>query len=257
MNNDNELKPPNKRDISIDQGNYIEKLLGNYIDQSKHYHSEPKPNDPITGIPNNLPSIFSNNFVGREDELTRLHELLQNNKTVAISAVAGIGGVGKTELVLQYALKYRDKYSGSICWLRAREDIGLQIVNFAKSLLNLNIPEDLDLATQVRYCWGHWRAENSLIVIDDLPNYGKYYREQIQPYLPSKQKYFNLLITSRQQPGKTIKHLNLDVLSREAAAELIKSLAQDSEIDFEQNNSQLLELCEWLGYLPLGLELVG
>ena len=251
------LNPANDRTININQGNYIENVEGDYVDNSTKINFELNLPDPTVDNPNNLPFVASQHFVGRDKYLDALHKLLKQNQTVAISAIAGMGGVGKTELVIQYAHKYQDEYPGSICWLRAREDIGLQIVNFAKSAFSLNIPEGLDLDTQVRYCWNHWSQENSLIVLDDLPNYGKYYRENIKPYLPSKQPYFNFLITSRQQPGRNFKSINLDVLSPEAAAALIISLAENSEINFEADKSQLQELCEWLGYLPLGLELIG
>jgi len=261
MNQESQLNPENSKNFFV-QGNYNETISGDYIagnynDNSTNNKFEFKLPDTITGNANNLSLTPSNNFVGREEDLKKLHGLLEKSQTVAISAIAGMGGVGKTELVIQYALKYENEYPGSICWLRAREDIGLQIVNFAQSSFNLNIPEGLDLPTQVRYCWQHWSQENSLIILDDLPNYGQYYKENIKPYLPSRQAHFNVLITSRQQPGNNIKYLNLDILSPEAAAELIRSLAENSEIDFESDKEQLQELCKWLGYLPLGLELVG
>jgi hypothetical protein len=46
------------------------------------------------------------------------------------------GGVGKTELSLQYALSIQQNYPGGICWIEAREQsIPSQIVNFAKAHL--------------------------------------------------------------------------------------------------------------------------
>ncbi len=71
--------------------------------------------------------------MGRENELELLHQLLQGNHQVAIAAIAGMGGVGKTELALQYALKQRQFYSGGICWCGVKiGNVGLQVVQFAR-----------------------------------------------------------------------------------------------------------------------------
>ena len=46
-----------------------------------------------------------------------------------------MGGVGKTELALQYARRYGDAFAGGVCWLRGVEPIGAQIVGFARDYL--------------------------------------------------------------------------------------------------------------------------
>ncbi|HYX16433.1 MAG TPA: NB-ARC domain-containing protein, partial [Nostoc sp.] len=120
-------------------------------------------------------------FVGRDDELQTLHQMLQQNNQVAIAAIAGMGGLGKTELALQYAKAHRETYKGGICWLLAKaEDVGIQIVQFARTHLDLNPPEDLDVLTQVQYCFRLWREGNVLLVLDDVGEY-----QQVKPYLPS------------------------------------------------------------------------
>ncbi|MEH1945181.1 MAG: tetratricopeptide repeat protein, partial [Nostoc sp.] len=192
-------------------------------------------------------------FIGREAELQKLHEMLQENNQVVIAAIAGMGGLGKTELALQYAKAHRETYKGGICWLLAKaEDVGIQIVQFARTHLDLNPPEDFDLLAQVQYCFRLWREGDVLIVLDDVGEY-----QQVKPYLPSLSSRFKVLITTRQHLGASIKELSLDVLQPEAALELLKSFFKETLQRIEQELAVANQLCEWLGYLPLGLELVG
>ncbi|MBN8563651.1 MAG: tetratricopeptide repeat protein [Leptolyngbya sp. UWPOB_LEPTO1] len=199
----------------------------------------------------NLP-YGSMNFVGREVELEQIHQQLQQSSTVAISAIAGMGGIGKTELALQYARKHcrEGSYPGGLCWLRAREEVGTQIISFVRSYLDLTPPEDLELVEKVRWCWRRWREGAALLIFDDVQKY-----EDIESFLPPQESRFKVLMTSRSRFGSPVQELQLDVLSEGKALELLRSLVGDSRVDEELARSK--ELCEWLGYLPLGLELVG
>ena len=57
-----------------------------------------------------------------------------------------------------------------MCWLDGRGvDLGVQIVQFARTYLPLSIPEGLELPLQVAYCWRNWVPPGQvLIIIDDL-----------------------------------------------------------------------------------------
>ncbi|MEM7762129.1 MAG: NB-ARC domain-containing protein, partial [Cyanobacteria bacterium P01_A01_bin.40] len=195
------------RNIEIGQGNYIENLYGNYYQNDSGVSS--------TKIPSNLTKTGSANFVGREEKLTELHQKLQQHEQVSISAIAGMGGIGKTELALQYALKYGEHYPGSICWFSMRgENLGTQIIEFARSYLKIFPPQELESdKAKLNYCWQHWRSEPSLIILDDVANYGEFYRENIAPYLPPATSKIKLLMTSRERPGANISHLDLNVLT--------------------------------------------
>ncbi|NES80878.1 MAG: tetratricopeptide repeat protein [Moorea sp. SIO2B7] len=217
----------------------------------------PPPSPPLTSIPHNLPYSGAVQFVGRVANLKDLHQQLQSSDRIAITALAGMGGVGKTELALQYALRNQENYPGGLCWLQVRgADLGTQIVSFGRSRLGLKIPDELDLNEQIGYCWGHWREGTALILLDDVPSFGKdYYKNKIDPYLPPPQSRFKVLMTSRQRPGASIRHIDLDVLSPDAALNLLRSLIGMDRIEAELEEAKAL--CKWLGYLPLGLELVG
>ena len=205
-----------------------------------------------TEIPQNLPLSGVLEFVGREEELQNLHQLLQDNKKVAIAAIAGMGGVGKTELALQYAIKRRETYNGGLCWLLPKTgDVGIQVVQFARTQLDLKPPEDFDLLAQVQYCWPRWREGDVLLVLDDVSDY-----EEVKPYLQSLPSRFKVLMTTRQKLGR-IAQLSLDVLQPQGALELLKSLLKETPGRIEKELALANQLCEWLGYLPLGVELVG
>ncbi|MEG3844652.1 tetratricopeptide repeat protein [Microcoleus sp. herbarium14] len=199
----------------------------------------------------NTPRSGAVEFVGRTEQLSELHQLLEKNNQVVIAAIAGMGGVGKTELAIQYAQGHAETYKGGICWLYSkRGDIGVQIVEFAIAHFpNFTLPNGLTLAGQVQLCWQRWAEGQVLIVIDDVADY-----RQIKSYIPSESR-FKVLITTRERLSKPLARLDLDVLKPKAALALLKSLVERERLKREPWVAR--NLCKWLGYLPLGLELVG
>ena len=177
----------------------------------------PKPVD----IPQNIPHRGVNEFVGRIDEIKVLHDLLQGKECVEISAISGMGGVGKTELTIQYILTHRETYQGGICWLQVREQgIGNKIIDFAKAQLGLNPPNSLkSFAQKLSWCWQYWQQGNVLIVFDDVKDY-----MQIKPYLPPFGSRFRVILTTRQKLLKSSERLELNVLTLDDAMALLQSL---------------------------------
>jgi hypothetical protein len=204
-------------------------------------------------IPNNVPRSGVAKFIGRIPELEQLHIQLQQGNLVSISAVEGMGGVGKTELAIQYTQQHASNYEGGICWLFAREfNIGTQIVGFAQSQLNLKIPEGLELPDQVAFCWRNWRSGDVLLILDDVVNYPR----DVEPYLPPAAfTRFRVVMTTRIKFGPPIRSLPLGVLSPEQSLELLTVLIDENRVQSELEIAKTL--CNWLEHLPLGIELVG
>ena len=206
------------------------------------------------GIAQNLPYSGTTVFVGREAEMADLHDQLGQDERVAISAISGMGGIGKTELALQYALEHLGlkTYAGGVCWVRAREEVGTQIVSFARSQLSLEPPEDLELLQKVQWCWRNWQAGEILTVFDDVQAYA-----DVQPYLPpAAEPRFKVLMTTRlSRLATSVQNYEIQVLSEAAALKLLSAIAPDGRIDSQLADAKAL--CEWVGCLPLGLELVG
>ncbi|MEG4035191.1 tetratricopeptide repeat protein [Microcoleus sp. S36b_A4] len=195
-------------------------------------------------------------FVGREQDIEKLDELFQQQNNLPAVTIIGMGGVGKTALADRYGQRHLEGLgdgAGGVCWIDVRNgDVGLQIVSFARSLLNLKPPEDLDLPNQLRYCWQNWPLGDVLIAFDDVTDY----KQEVKPYLPPKSSGFKVLITSREQLGRGLAYLPLNELKTEAALRLLEVLIEDLN-RFQLELDVAEQICEWLGYLPLGLELVG
>ncbi len=172
---------------------------------------------------------------------------------MVISAVSGMGGIGKSELALQYAYKHETTtYPGGICWLKAREDLGVQIVEFALFCEYPMPPSDWDLVKKVRWYWQQWRNEATLIVFDDVQGYG-----DIQPFLPPPKSQFRVLLTSRSKFPAPVQDCEIKVLSEARSIELLGSFNPEVKSNIEADLATAEEICKWLGYLPLGLELLG
>ncbi len=210
----------------------------------------------------NLPRSGVVQFVGRTAELELLHRQFQTDpqfqtgQPPAIVAIAGMAGVGKTEFALQYARQHCADYPGGICWVAAQPapaqpaQVGTQILDFARLYFNLTPPTTLPLHQQVAFCWQQWPPGETLLLLDNVADY-----KQVEPFLPPIASRFQVLLTTRRQLGSAIRKLVLEPLSPDLAGELLQSLIGRQRHQAEA--AIAAQLCEELGYLPLGLELVG
>jgi hypothetical protein len=94
--------------------------------------------------PGNL-THYNPNFVGRVEELRELRLQLTGGAVGVVTAVHGIGGMGKTELALTYAHAYAGDYQGGTWYVDAegRSDLLEAVSSLARSpALGLQVTED-------------------------------------------------------------------------------------------------------------------
>ena len=116
------------------------------------------------------------------------------------------------------------------------------------------VPETISEERRAQYIYQCWIKElpegDRLLVFDDVADYG-----EIRPLLPNDNR-FRVLITTRERLGSPVQRLDLEVLSRAASFRLLRRLVDgDRRIAAEVESAK--QLCEWVGRLPLGIELIG
>src|ERR1700724_125974 len=90
----------------------------------------------------NVPYPRNPLFTGRKDHLARLAHALQPGQATALTqahAISGLGGIGKTQLAIEYAYQHRQDYQ-AVFWVRAdtRENL---VSDFVAVAGELHLPE--------------------------------------------------------------------------------------------------------------------
>jgi hypothetical protein len=152
-------------------------------------------------------------FVGRDEELDRIHQELQYNGSRRTAVVHGLGGMGKTQLVLAYAQRHRDEYL-AVFWINSKDvdtvkqgyaAAARRIYREHPSLVHLKTVAkggNLDDAVEAVKRWMSHPQNNRWLVIYDnydtpkLPGHNEPGTFDIRPFLPEAH-HGAVLITTR------------------------------------------------------------
>lgn len=190
--------------------------------------------------------------IGRADALTKVRTQLERGRPTSIgqaTSFVGLGGLGKTQLAVEYAHTYRDRYPRGVYWFTADEDLDKQLIRLACEARWVNPqvePRDqLDVAIeQVR------TRSDCLIIFDNVEHI-----DAIARLLPVPSAKPHLLLTSRlPQPGFDV--VSLDRLDDAQALEMLLSESR-RELESDEDDTAAARITRQLEGLPLALELVG
>jgi len=139
----------------------------------------------------NVPHPRNLDFTGRTLLLAQLETTLASGTTAAL---AGLGGVGKTQTAVEYAYRHRDDYR-AVLWVRA--DTETDLASGYRALAEvLSLPEkDARDSNEVVAAVRRWlgREPGYLLILDNADD-----PALVKPYLPPDPRG-HVLLTSRAQ----------------------------------------------------------
>lgn len=209
---------------------------------------------PAIAIPEQLPASTPD-FTGREEQVQALIGALAKGR--AVSAVSGIGGVGKTTLAVQVAHLVREQYPDGQLYVdlqgagTAPTDPSLVLAAFLRALgvADDGIPDkQADRAALLRSTLAGRRI---LLLLDNARD-----AQQVLPLLPGSPTC-GVLVTGRSKLYDlvNVQGVDLDVLPpADSLTLLTKIIGTDRSAADPAQAVRLADLC---GHLPLALRVAG
>ncbi|KAF3920376.1 hypothetical protein ABW20_dc0102479 [Dactylellina cionopaga] len=216
-------------------------------------------------IPFRMPVPRNRTFIGRAEELGKIYKYFTESKytvTPSIFALTGTGGIGKTQIALEYAYQYSNDYTAIFWVYAASEDtIRASFIDIMQCIVKeqaritwpesvadyevigskLGIPglidgngivsTDLGMIGNIKLALFRWLQlpGNSkwLLIFDNADDLDTF---DIQEYLPNQGGGAILITSTRPEFSQGAEQTNLDGLDCESAVALLLSLARLPDI---------------------------
>ncbi len=241
----------------------------------------------ISEVPGNLPAP-NPRFVGREREMEKLHKATALGQLGVITAVHGVGGLGKTAIAFQYAYAYANFYPGGRWYLGCANETNLaSVIKKLDTDLNITFTEDEKKddtrgAKRILNELFNRAVENAekankksnvaatakeyikpavLLILDNVDH-----PELIQPPcsdIISGKEWLKILVTTRMGPEElgddetTQKLLTIDELPFDDGVSLIESYQPGGRFKNIEEKEKAGEIVKLLGGFTLAVEVVA
>lgn len=152
----------------------INKEMRDTLKKDLHFWQEREisSGDPIFSPVWNVPYQRNPFFTNRDEVLDRLRHNFEADSNAVLNqpqALTGIGGVGKTQIALEYAYRYRDEYQ-VVLWIQANS-FEAMVADFVASAQLLNLPEgDAQDQSLAAAAVKHWLKDHTgwLLILDNV-----------------------------------------------------------------------------------------
>lgn len=216
-----------------------------------HVHHHAASEEPVL---HPTPPAPPAHFTGHEEDLTRFAQLLISGQTVAITALYGMGGIGKTSLALKLAEQLHPHFPGDVLWwsLGPNPDVVTALDVWAR---HANPHADLSAFSTARVRAEVVRPmlaklEKLCVIIDDVWDAGSF--DVLKNAVPQG---CPILITTRDSDlAKSLRCRveRIDALKDKEAIEMLVKLL--GPLNGRENAAR--DIIHVTGGLPLALELI-
>jgi tetratricopeptide (TPR) repeat protein len=201
-------------------------------------------------------------FTGREEVLTHLHASLQIDATAALTqpqGLSGLGGIGKTQMALEYVYRYRHDYQ-AVLWARADSEYALfSDFIFIAHVLDLPEKDEADQRRIVEAVMRWLRVHTGwLLVLDNIEDLAV-----AAPFIPLAGHGHVLLTTRAKALGGIAERIEIEKMTPEVGALfLLRRAGFLSTHDFldmasEADRHEAMSISRLVDGFPLALDQAG
>ena len=205
----------------------------------------------------NVPYRRNPFFTGREEILAHLYTTLRSSNAAALTqaqAISGLGGIGKTQIAVEYAYRNRDHYK-AVFWINAstRNAISADFVTIA-ALLGLPVQQEQDIVVRAVK---NWLTDHTgwLLILDNVDNLA-----MVADFLPVHGTGDVLLTTRLQALGTIARGIEVEKMGMDEGMMLLlrraKIIAPDEMLEQapKESREQAAFILSELDGLPLALD---
>ncbi|KAF3922957.1 hypothetical protein ABW20_dc0101966 [Dactylellina cionopaga] len=234
------------------------------------------------------PQIYT--FTGREEQISTIHKYFKEQKHTVVSRVfvlIGIGGIGKTQIALEYAYREQSNYS-AIFWLSAASEntIRASFVEILQRIIEAQVqkiswpqsgpnyaiiasklgmsglvddsgivdPQNPEVIKSALFQWLQLPGNGQWLLIFDNADDSEAF--DIQEYLPSNGNGAVLITSRRPEFSFTGEKIDVEGLNQKDAVDLLLRLARTKHIS-QNLKGEAAVLVEKLVLLPLAISQAG
>lgn len=216
----------------------------------------------------NIPFRRNPFFTGRETILDYLYTILIGNRATVnkaaaaltqAHAISGLGGVGKTQIAVEFAYRHKRLYN-AVLWVNASSRDTL-MADFVALAALLRLPEEHEQDQEIIVAAvKRWlmSTNNWLLILDNVEDV-----ELVLEFLPAEWRGNILLTTRLQALGTIAKSIEVEKMGTDEGVDLLlrRSRVLDSQVLsnslLQKPPSEAIEIVSMLDGLPLALDQAG